>query len=169
MELGFVGLGRMGGNMVSRLVAGGHRVVGYDPASAARQAVEGQGARSAASLGELVAALTAPRRIWMMVPAGGPTESVIEELAPQLGRGDTLVDGGNSYYKDAPRRAQTLAARGVHYVDAGVSGGIWGREHGYCLMIGGPLAAIEALTPVFTTLAPSGSWLHVGAMGGVTT
>ena len=165
MELGFVGLGRMGGNMVSRLVAGGHRVVGYDPAAAARQAAEGQGARSAAALGELVATLTAPRRIWMMVPSGGPTESVIEELAPHLGRGDTLVDGGNSYYKDAPRRARALAARGVHYIDAGVSGGIWGREHGYCLMIGGELAAVEALGPVFTTLAPPDGWLHVGAVG----
>jgi 6-phosphogluconate dehydrogenase len=165
MELGFVGLGRMGGNMVTRLVRGGHGVVGYDPATAARQAIEAQGARSAASPADLVSALTPPRRVWIMVPTGAPTESAIREVGSRLEPGDTLVDGGNTHYKDDRCRAEALATRGVHYVDAGVSGGVWGLEHGYCLMVGGEAAAVEGLAPVFTTLAPPGGWLHVGGVG----
>jgi 6-phosphogluconate dehydrogenase len=165
MELGFVGLGRMGGNMVTRLVRDGHRVIGYDPAPAARQAIEAQGARSASSPAELVGALTPPRRVWIMVPAGQPTESVIRDIGAHLERGDTVIDGGNSYYKDDRRRAEALAARGVAYVDAGVSGGIWGLQEGYCLMVGGEAAAVEALAPALTTLAPADGWLHVGAVG----
>jgi 6-phosphogluconate dehydrogenase len=165
MEIGFVGLGRMGGNMVTRLQRGGHRVVGYDPAPAARQAASASGAVAAASLAELVRALAPPRAVWVMVPAGAATESTVRELRELLARGDMVVDGGNSHYKDDPRRARELADRGIGYVDAGVSGGIWGLDHGYCLMVGGHAAAVARLAPALTALAPPDGWRHVGAVG----
>ncbi len=165
MDVGIVGLGRMGGNMVARLGQQGYAVVGYDPAATARQSVEAGGARVAGSLTDLVHALARPRVIWIMVPAGAPTESVIGELASLLSPGDTIVDGGNTHYKDDVRRAGELAARGLTYLDVGVSGGIWGRELGYCLMVGGEAAAVARLAPVFAALAPADGWLHVGAVG----
>jgi 6-phosphogluconate dehydrogenase len=165
LTIGFVGLGRMGGNMVTRLVRGGHRVVGYDGAAGARQAAEAAGAGTVGSLNALVDALRAPRTLWIMVPAGEATESTIRALASRLQPGDTIVDGGNTYYKDDVRRARELSDRGVGYVDVGVSGGIWGLEQGYCLMVGGEPAAVERLAPVLATLAPPEGWLHVGAPG----
>jgi 6-phosphogluconate dehydrogenase len=165
MNIGFVGLGRMGGNMVARLAHHGHTVVGYDPAAAARQTAESGGARVAGSLGDLVKALAQPRVVWVMVPAGEPTETVIRELAGLLSSGDAIVDGGNTQYKDDVRRAAELKARGLTYLDVGVSGGIWGRELGYCLMVGGETSIVTRLAPIFTALAPAEGWLHVGAVG----
>jgi len=165
MEIGFVGLGRMGGNMVTRLARGGHRVVGYDPSAQARERVRAEGAGDAPTLEALVAALAPPRAVWVMVPAGPPTESTVRALADLLERGDLVVDGGNSRYQDDVRRAAELRARGIDYVDAGVSGGIWGLEAGYCLMVGGDAGAVARLAPVLATLAPPGGWLHVGGAG----
>jgi 6-phosphogluconate dehydrogenase len=166
MEIGFVGLGRMGGNMALRLVSHGHTVVAYDPAAPARQTAEEAGTRVAGSLTDLTKALARPRVVWVMVPAGEPTDSVIRELAGLLDRGDTVVDGGNTHYKDDVRRAAELAPRGLGYLDVGVSGGIWGRELGYCLMVGGEAPAVARLAPVFDALAPAHGWLHVGGIGG---
>jgi len=165
MPLGFVGLGRMGSNMVTRLLQGGHSVVAWDVNADAVRAVAGAGARGAASLAELAGALAPPRAGWVMVPAGEPTERTVRELAGLLAAGDTIVDGGNSYYKDDIRRAAELAARGLSYVDAGTSGGIWGLRLGYCLMVGGPAPAVARLEPVFRTLAPADGYLHVGQSG----
>ena len=165
MELGFVGLGRMGGNMVTRLLQGGHSIVAYDVGAEAVRAVTAKGARSAASLADLVGAMTPPRAVWVMVPAGEPTERTIRELAALLVAGDTVIDGGNTRYQDDVRRARELAARGVQYVDAGTSGGIWGLQQGYCLMVGGPREAVARLEPVFRTLAPADGYLHVGEAG----
>jgi len=165
MEIGFVGLGRMGGNMVTRLVRAGHRVVAFDRSAAAVTSAEAQGARCVPSLEALVKALTAPRAVWVMVPAGEPTEATIRELARLLAAGDTIVDGGNSFYRDDIRRGTELAARGIAYVDAGTSGGVWGLANGYCLMVGGEKAAVDRLAPIFATLAPPEGWLHVGAVG----
>jgi 6-phosphogluconate dehydrogenase len=165
MELGFVGLGRMGGNMVTRLVQGGHRVVAYDRSAGAAALAKASGAEVVGSLDELPRALRAPRAVWIMVPAGDPTESTIQTLAGLLAREDIIVDGGNTRWKDDVRRGRELAARGVHYVDAGTSGGIWGLQNGYCLMVGGEAAAVARLAPVFTTLAPPNGWLHVGGVG----
>ena len=165
MQLGFVGLGRMGSNMVTRLLQGGHSIVTWDVNADAVRAVAGAGARGAASLAELAGALAPPRAVWVMVPAGEPTERTVRELAGLLAAGDTIVDGGNSYYKDDIRRAAELAARGLSYVDAGTSGGIWGLRLGYCLMVGGPAPAVARLEPVFRTLAPADGYLHVGQSG----
>jgi 6-phosphogluconate dehydrogenase len=165
MELGFVGLGRMGGNMVTRLGQGGHRVVAYDPSPAAAAQARAQGVELVASLAELPKALRPPRAVWVMVPAGAPTESTIQTLAEVLERGDTIVDGGNTRWKDDLRRGAELKRRGLEYVDVGTSGGIWGLQNGYCLMIGGDEAAVQRLAPVFTTLAPPGGWLRVGNTG----
>jgi 6-phosphogluconate dehydrogenase len=165
MELGFVGLGRMGGNMVTRLARGGHRVVAWDPSADATKRARDNGADLAASLAELPKSLEPPRAVWVMVPAGEPTESTIQALAGALERDDTIIDGGNTKWKDDIRRGKELAARGLHYVDAGTSGGIWGLQNGYCLMVGGDTAAVERLAPVFTTLAPPDGWLHVGGIG----
>ena len=165
MELGFVGLGRMGGNMVTRLVQGGHRVVAYDPSPAAAAQARAQGVELVASLAEFPKALRPPRAVWVMVPAGAPTESTIQTLAEVLERGDTIVDGGNTRWKDDLRRGAELKRRGLEYVDVGTSGGIWGLQNGYCLMIGGDEAAVQRLAPVFTTLAPPGGWLRVGNTG----
>jgi 6-phosphogluconate dehydrogenase len=165
MEIGFVGLGRMGGNMVTRLLRGGHRVVAYDRAAEAVSAATAAGARGARSLGDLAAALTAPRVVWVMVPAGGPTEQTIHDLAAVLSSGDVVVDGGNTHFKDDVRRARALGPRGLSYVDAGTSGGVWGLQEGYCLMIGGEAPAVERLRPALDTLAPPDGWLHVGGVG----
>jgi 6-phosphogluconate dehydrogenase len=165
MRLGFVGLGRMGGNMVTRLTRAGHEVAAWDRSGEAVRAVETAGARGAASLAALVEALQPPRHVWLMLPAGEPTESSIRTLAGLLAAGDTIVDGGNTRWTDDVRRGPELAARGLAYVDVGVSGGIWGLEHGYCLMVGGERAAVERLAPIFTALAPARGWLHVGAVG----
>ena len=164
MEIGMVGLGRMGANMAQRLMKGGHEVVAFDPDSKARNAFAG---KSVDSLAALVGALAAPRVVWLMVPAGDATESTKNNLAPSLAAGDIVVDGGNANYKDTQRRAKELAARGIHYVDCGTSGGVWGLENGYSLMIGGDEAAVAKLRPVFETLAPAKDrgWGRVGPSG----
>jgi len=165
MQLGFVGLGRMGSSMVTRLLQGGHSVVAWDVNADAVRAVAAAGARGAASLPELAGALAPPRAVWVMVPAGEPTEKTVRELAGLLRAGDTIVDGGNSYYRDDVRRAAELAPRGLFYVDAGTSGGIRGLQLGYCLMVGGPASAVTWLEPVFRTLAPADGYLPVGQSG----
>ena len=154
MQLGLIGLGRMGGNMARRLMDGGHDIVAWDRSDAAVQAIAGAGAAGAESLDDLVSRLAAPRAIWVMVPAGDPTEQTVAALGGVLAPDDIVVDGGNTHYKDDVRRARMLRERGVHYVDVGTSGGVWGAERGYCLMIGGDGAAVERLTPIFRTLAP---------------
>lgn len=167
MKIGMIGLGRMGANMTQRLLDGGHQVVAHDLQEEAIQTAEVAGAEGARSLDELAARLPTPRVAWMMVPAGGPTESVVNVLAEQFSPGDIVVDGGNSNYKDSMRRAEALGSRGLHFVDVGTSGGIWGLSEGYSLMIGGEEAAVEQLQPLFETLAPGADlgWGHVGPAG----
>ncbi len=165
MELGFVGLGRMGGNMVERLLGGGHRVVAYNRSPEPVARAVAKGATGASSLKELVNALAPPRTVWVMVPAGPATEETVTALAQLLASGDTIIDGGNSYFKDDCRRADELRPRGIHYLDAGTSGGIWGLKNGYCLMIGGERAVYERLEPVFRTLAPADGYGWMGAHG----
>ena len=154
MQLGMIGLGRMGANMVRRLMSGGHECVVYDlnPENVARLAEEG--ATAASTLDAFAEALRPPRAAWVMVPSGAATEATVNELAKRFNTGDTIIDGGNSYFKDDVRRAGALAPRGIHYVDVGTSGGVWGLERGYCLMIGGPDEAVARLNPVLKTLAP---------------
>ena len=167
MELAMIGLGRMGANMAQRLMQGGHKVIGFDPAEAARRLLQEKGAESAASLEALVSKLKAPRILWLMVPAGAITDSTITGLAPLLSKGDIVIDGGNSNYRDTQRRAHGLAAKGINYVDSGTSGGVWGLAEGYSLMIGGDEAVVESLRPIFETLAPAPDkgWGRVGAVG----
>ena len=165
MELGMIGLGRMGANMAERLVRGGHRVISYDRSAEAIQRVVDKGGIGARSLADFVKQLASPRAIWLMVPSGDPVDQTIEQLLPSLTNGDILIDGGNSNYKDSIRRADKLKAQGMHFVDAGTSGGIWGLENGYCMMIGGDKNIVERLAPIFTTLAPEGGYLHVGPSG----
>ena len=153
MIIGMIGLGRMGSNMVRRLMRAGHGAVVFDRSAEATAALVRHGATGAASLDELVERLPAPRAIWLMVPAAA-VDATIADLAPRLARGDAIVDGGNSYYVDDIRRAKELAPKGVHYVDVGTSGGVWGLERGYCQMIGGDEAAFRRLEPVFASLAP---------------
>jgi 6-phosphogluconate dehydrogenase len=167
MQIAMIGLGRMGANMAQRLLHGGHQVVGFDPSEAARKVIEDKGAQTAASLEALVALLTAPRAVWLMVPAGSITDETIEKLAPLLSGGDTIIDGGNSNYRDTQRRAAAVSQRGIHYVDSGTSGGVWGLAEGYSLMIGGDEAVVGRLRPIFETLAPARDkgWGRVGAVG----
>ncbi|MEK6784745.1 MAG: phosphogluconate dehydrogenase (NAD(+)-dependent, decarboxylating) [Nitrospirota bacterium] len=165
MELGFIGLGKMGMNMVTRLRRDQHRVVVYDRSSDLIKQAEGQGAIGSSSLADLVSKLSAPRAVWVMVPSGAPTEETIQAVAALLQPGDTIVDGGNTRFHDDVRRAAELKKKGIHYVDAGTSGGIWGLQVGYCLMVGGEDAAVKRLEPVFKTLAPENGWAHVGAAG----
>jgi 6-phosphogluconate dehydrogenase len=165
MQIGLIGLGKMGGNMARRLAAGGHQVVVWDQRADAVEATAREGAAPAGSVEDLVARLTPPRTIWIMVPAGAATEKTIAAVAGRLDRGDAIVDGGNTYFKDDLRRARELAARGVEYVDVGTSGGIWGAERGYCLMVGGSPAVFTRLTPLFRTLAPPEGFLHCGPSG----
>jgi 6-phosphogluconate dehydrogenase len=153
MQLGMIGLGRMGGSMVRRLLRGGHACVVFDAEAERRRSLAGAGATDAGSLAKLVAALDAPRVVWLMVPAAA-VEALLQELTPLLAPDDVVVDGGNSHYVDAIRRTRALEARGIHHVDVGVSGGVWGEERGYCLMIGGGTAAVTRLDPLFATLAP---------------
>jgi 6-phosphogluconate dehydrogenase len=154
MQVGLIGLGKMGGNMARRLTAGGHHVVAWDQRAEAVAAIAGAGAAAAGSLDDLVARLARPRTIWIMVPAGAATETTVAAVAGRLDRGDAIVDGGNTYFKDDVRRARELAASGIEYVDVGTSGGVWGARRGYCLMIGGPPGTVTRLTPLFRTLAP---------------
>jgi 6-phosphogluconate dehydrogenase len=154
MMIGMVGLGRMGANMAQRLMRGGHKVVVSDLNPANVQQLVSEGATGSASLDDLVAKLAAPRVVWLMIPAGDPTEKTVVALGEKLQRGDVIIDGGNSYFKDDVRRAKMLAARGIEYVDVGTSGGVWGLERGYCMMLGGPRKIVEALDPIFRTLAP---------------
>ena len=153
MQLGMIGLGRMGGGMVTRLLRGGHSCVVFDRSAKAIDEMSKQGARGAASLGDFVSALATPRVIWIMVPAA-VVDATLDELSPLVTSGDIVIDGGNSYYVDDLRRARALAARGIHYVDAGVSGGVWGADNGYCLMTGGDKDAVKRIEPLLRTLAP---------------
>jgi len=168
MELGMVGLGRMGANMVERLIRGGHRLVGYDRDAAAVGRVTAEGAGGADSLAALVAKLQQkPRAIWIMVPAGAPVDQTIAELIPHLSKGDILIDGGNSNYKDTQRRAADVKAKGFQFVDVGTSGGIWGLKEGYSMMVGGDPSAVNQVRPLLETLAPGKDlgWGHVGPSG----
>jgi 6-phosphogluconate dehydrogenase len=167
MKLGMIGLGRMGANMAQRLMRGGHRLVGFDPKPDARKALEDNGAESADSLAALMAKLPAPRMLWLMVPAGDITDATLANLLPLLTAGDTVVDGGNSNYKDTLRRAKTFVDKKIDYIDCGTSGGVWGLTEGYSLMIGGDKAAVERLRPIFKTLAPAKDkgWGRVGPVG----
>ncbi len=167
MELGMVGLGRMGGNMVQRLLNGGHRVVTYDRSAEAVNTSKSQGAVGASSLEDLAGQLSQPRAVWMMVPAGPPTEDTIDSLIPLLSAGDTVLDGGNANYKDSMRRAERLAGHGIDFMDVGTSGGIWGLAEGYSLMIGGEKHVYQRLEPIFQTLAPGmdQGLSHVGPAG----
>ena len=167
MELTMIGLGRMGANMAERLVRGGHAVRGYDPGEAARQQAEARGIVPHASLQNAIAALPTPRVVWLMVPAGQVVDDTLAQLRPLLAAGDTVIDGGNSNYKDTQRRAVQLADAGIHYIDCGTSGGVWGLAEGYSLMIGGDADAVARLEPVFATLAPTPQtgWGRVGPSG----
>jgi 6-phosphogluconate dehydrogenase len=167
MQIAMIGLGRMGANMAQRLMRGGHKVVGYDPADAARSALEQKGADSAASLEQMVTKLQAPRVVWLMVPAGEITDGTITKLLPLLAAGDTIIDGGNSNYRDTQRRAASVQQHKINYVDSGTSGGVWGLAEGYSLMIGGDEAVVERLRPIFETLAPAPNqgWGRVGPVG----
>ena len=154
MQIGIVGLGRMGGNMARRLMRNGHEVVAYDLSPESVEGLAKEGAKGAANFGDLVKKLAATRAIWLMVPAGAATEGTIEKLRPFLEAGDTLIDGGNSFYKDDVRRSNNLKQSGIHYLDVGTSGGVWGIDRGYCLMIGGDEETVKRLEPIFETLAP---------------
>ena len=167
MDIGIVGLGKMGGNMARRWARGGHRVVGFARSAETLGALQREGLTPAASLEALVAALRPPRAIWLMLPAGVTTEETVNRLAGLLAPGDTLIDGGNTFYKDDQRRAAALASRRIDYLDQGTSGGIWGLEKGYCLMIGGAATTVERLKPAFVTLAPAADrgWARVGPVG----
>ncbi|MDA8094143.1 MAG: decarboxylating 6-phosphogluconate dehydrogenase [Betaproteobacteria bacterium] len=168
MTIGMAGMGRMGANMARRLRKAQMEVVAYNRTPAVTQALAQEiGVAAAASLADMVARLTPPRLVWLMLPSGQVTEDAVEELAALLGRGDVVVDGGNSFYKDSLRRAQKLSERGIQFVDAGVSGGIWGLAEGYCLMVGGPKEALDRVKPYLRALAPSPDtgWLHCGPVG----
>lgn len=165
MELGFVGLGRMGMNMVLRLVANGHRVVAYNRSIEKTREVAAQGAVAASTYQDLVAQLAPPRVIWLMVPAGEATDEQLDALVPLIAAGDLVVDGGNAFYKDSQRRAAALSAHGIHFMDAGTSGGIWGREEGYCLMVGGSDEDYSRILPALESLAPPQGCARVGPVG----
>ena len=167
MELGMIGLGRMGANMIERLLKGGHRVVGHARRTESVNRVVERGAEGANSLEDLVSKLKPPRVIWLMIPAGEPVDKTIQALIPILDADDVIIDGGNSFYKDTVRRAETLKDKNIHYVDAGTSGGIWGLTEGYSLMVGGEKKIVEYLHTIFETLAPAPDkgWGHVGPNG----
>jgi 6-phosphogluconate dehydrogenase len=165
MELGFIGLGKMGMNMVTRLRRDNHRIVVFDRSADLVKQAESHGCVAAASLSDLIGKLAAPRTVWVMVPSGAPTEETVQAVAALLQPGDTVIDGGNTRFHDDVRRAADLKKKQLHYIDVGTSGGIWGLKVGYCLMIGGEEAAVKRLTPVFTTLAPENGWAHVGGHG----
>jgi 6-phosphogluconate dehydrogenase len=165
MELGMIGLGRMGANMTERLVRGGHKVITYDRSAEAIQRVVDIGALGTHSLADFVKQLSLPRAIWLMVPSGDPVDQTIEQLLPSLNEGDIIIDGGNSNYKDSIRRAEKLKQHKLHFIDAGTSGGIWGLQNGYCMMVGGDKAIVSRLESIFLTLAPKDGYLHAGPNG----
>jgi 6-phosphogluconate dehydrogenase len=165
MQLAMIGLGKMGANMVERLLEGGHEVVVFDRSADAVKASVAKGAAGCASLEEVVKALTPPRAVWVMVPSGPPTIQTIDALGGLLSPGDAVIDGGNSYWKDGQEQAKRLKAKGVDLVDAGTSGGVWGLKVGYCLMVGGDAATCKRLEPIFLTLAPKDGYLYVGPPG----
>jgi 6-phosphogluconate dehydrogenase len=166
MQLGFVGLGKMGGNMVHRIRRDSdHDIVAFDFNAHALQTAAGHGATPATTLEELVQKLEKPRMIWLMVPSGDPTQQTIDTLAELVEEGDTIVDGGNSNWHDDVRRSEVLEAKGIHYVDVGVSGGVWGLEVGYCMMVGGPDGQVQKLAPILDVLAPPDGWRHFGEAG----
>src|SRR3954451_23836534 len=166
MQIGFIGLGKMGGNMVHRIKRDSdHDVVAFDFSEDAVRTAEGVGARGASGLEDLIAKLDKPRAVWVMVPAGDPTEQTVQQLAGMLEAGDLIVDGGNSNWHDDVRRGKELAEKGINYVDVGTSGGVWGLEVGYCMMAGGPDEAVERLAPILDVLAPPEGWRHFGPPG----
>ena len=165
MRVAMIGLGKMGGNMTARLLEKGHEVVAYDRTAQAVARAAALGAKAADGLPNVIAQLTSPRVVWIMVPAGAPVDETIATLLTGLSRGDVIIDGGNSRYHDTLRRAEELAARGIEFVDAGTSGGIWGKENGYCLMVGGSDRAVKLCEPLFTALAQEGGYAHVGPSG----
>lgn len=167
MELGMIGLGKMGGFMVERLLRGGHKVIGFDRDTAAVQRVAEKGAGGADSLEKLIGQLKTPRAIWLMVPAGAPVDQTIDSLTPHLAPGDVIIDGGNSYYRDSMRRAAALKSKKLNFVDCGTSGGVWGLKEGYSMMIGGDSEVVQRLAPIFQTLAPGADqgWGRVGPAG----
>ena len=172
MQLGFIGLGKMGGNMVHRIHRDSdHKVVAFDFSEDAVKAAEGHGASGASGLEDLVGQLDAPRSVWVMVPAGDPTQQTVDTLADLLDEGDTIIDGGNSKWVDDKIRAEKLAEKGIHYVDVGTSGGVWGISVGYCMMVGGPDEAVERISPILDVLAPPSTeehgpgWAHFGPSG----
>jgi len=167
MDVAMIGLGKMGANMATRLLRGGHRVVAFDLNESAIEAAQAEGAEGARTLDEVAAKLEPPRAVWVMVPAGGPTEKTIENLAGHLSSGDIIIEGGNSNYKDSVRRAAWLKEKGLHFVDVGTSGGVWGLTEGYSMMVGGEEGIVESLRPIFETLAPAPGkgWGRVGPSG----
>lgn len=167
MQIGMIGLGKMGGNMTVRLLRGGHQVVATARSDDSIRSAESQGAQGAYSIEELVAELKPPRVVWVMVPAGSPTESIIQSLSELLSTGDIAIDGGNSYYKDTIRRGKMLSEKSIHFVDVGTSGGVWGLEFGYSMMVGGEDRPVEHIRPALETLAPAPAkgWGHVGPVG----
>lgn len=167
MELGIIGLGRMGSNMTVRLLKGGHRVVGNARTKESVDRIVEKGAEGAYTLDELVNKLDSPRVIWLMIPAGSPVDKTIQALIPEVDQGDIIIDGGNSYYKDTKRRADLLKEKKINFVDVGTSGGVWGLTEGYSMMVGGEKAVVNKLTPIFETLAPASDkgWGHVGPNG----
>ena len=165
MRSGFIGLGRMGANMVRRLVRDGHEVVAFNRTPEKTREIMTEGAEGAFSVAELVAGLPAPRAVWIMVPAGDATEAMLDELMGVLEPGDTIINGGNTNFHDDVRRHAKVGAKGLKYVDAGTSGGVWGLQNGYCLMVGGDSDAVEPLEPIFRTLAPADGYAHVGGPG----
>src|SRR6202165_4013210 len=165
MQLAMLGLGKMGGNMVQRLLASGHKVVAYDVDPKRAAELGAQGATPATTLDEVIAALSPPRVCWAMVPAGKITEELVTSLAARMSKGDVIVDGGNSNFNDSRRRAEEMGERGIHFCDAGTSGGVWGLKNGYCLMLGGAPEAYAVVEPALKTLAPEGGLLHTGPAG----
>jgi 6-phosphogluconate dehydrogenase len=165
MKIGLIGLGKMGSNMVLRLLKGKHKVVVYDRNTAPIKSLVKKGATAAASVLDLLSKLPKQKIVWLMIPAGGPTIQAVKELSNELSKGDIVIDGGNSYYKNSILMAQELAAKGIHFIDAGTSGGIWGLEKGYCLMIGADNKVFKVCEPLFKTLAPKNGYLHVGPNG----
>ncbi len=165
MQLAMIGLGRMGGNMVQRLVQGGHELIVYDSSAAAVKTHVGKGVKAAKDLADVAKQLAPRRVVWVMVPAGAPVESTMEQLVPHLTRGDIVIDGGNSNFRDSRRRAEALKTQGIEFVDVGTSGGIWGRTLGFCLMIGASPTAFQHCEPIFRSLAPPEGYAHVGPSG----
>jgi len=165
MQMAMIGLGRMGGNMVERLMRKGHQAIVFDRSGDVVAKYQKLGATPARDLSDVVAKLKGPRIVWIMVPAGAPVDETIESLVPTLAKGDVIIDGGNSNFHDTMQRARDLAARGIDFVDSGTSGGIWGLENGYCLMVGGSDRAVKLCEPIFLALAPEGGYAHVGPSG----